>query len=268
MPEQKWYERKDFDVRDYTLFVSKIIQFCSRHKFTMESLGKTDGYPITLVTGHKNPGPDLLIAGGFHGEESAGPWGIIRFMETVSPEVLTRCNLSFLPCVTITGFIKKKRENWLGDTANGGFIHEEREHEEKSVEGKILEKHIKRLSALGKNGFLTMHEDKDEGKFYLYSYERTGKPTLFSTGLRDTGGKIFGVMEDKKMTSPGGGNCIDGIIFGHCDGTFEDYIYHLGTDFVACTETPQKNRMDKRIDANSALLAEFVRFFLIKKGKD
>lgn len=265
----KWYERKDFDVKDYALFVSKIIQFCGKHKFAIESLGTTDGYALSLISQKKkNPGPDLLIAGGFHGEESGGPWGIIRFMEVVSPNILTQCNLSFLPCVTVTGFIKQKRQNYLGDTANGGFIHQEREHETRSVEGEILEKHIKRLSKLGKDGFLTMHEDSEENAFYVYTYERTGKPGMFSKGLRDTGGKFFGIMEDKKMESPGGGECKDGVIFGHCDGTFEDYMYHLGTPFVACTETSQKYGWDKRIDANCALLTYFVEFFIKKQGRE
>lgn len=265
-PSKKmWFLEKDFDIKDYGLFLSKMLESASKHQLSLKILGKVDKYPMFRLTNlHKNNGPNLLICGGFHGEEGAGPWGIIRFLETLSPDTLSKCNLSFLPCVTVTGFIKHKRENFVGDTANGGFVkdpHGDEEDNTPSLEGEILLKHEDSLLNMAKDGFLSLHEDSSEGKFYVYTFERNGI-SEFSKSIRNTGEKYFEILKHRKMPPPGGGECQDGVVFGNHDGSYEDYIFRKGTPYSACTETPQRADIGKRIFVTAELIKTFVKFFI------
>lgn len=64
----------------------------------------------------------MLISAGFHGEEAAGPWGMLHFLSELQQDIFERINLSLLPLVNPTGFAKGHRFNKFGENPNRGFL--------------------------------------------------------------------------------------------------------------------------------------------------
>jgi hypothetical protein len=64
--------------------------------------------------------PHRLIAAGFHGEEPAGPWGVLRYFEAASNSELNAVHLCVLPVVNATGFRADTRFNAWGENPNRG----------------------------------------------------------------------------------------------------------------------------------------------------
>ena len=96
-------------LRDYTCFTERLESLNSSHT-QIETVGVVDGYPIhrvSLETGqgvHKN----ILIAGGIHGDEPAGPASVLRFLERDNTHLLQQfqvpdsCRVSTLTATCIT----------------------------------------------------------------------------------------------------------------------------------------------------------------------
>lgn len=50
----------------------------------------------------------------------------------------------------------------------------------------------------------------------------------------------------------------NGVSFRQCDGSFEDYLFHEGVPYTACTETPGMEDINRRVEANTRLMEEFA----------
>ncbi|MBC8457362.1 MAG: succinylglutamate desuccinylase/aspartoacylase family protein [Deltaproteobacteria bacterium] len=196
---------------DPVRFTQRLYQLASKRGFLVQKLGNTGSDPIILVTPKElNSGPNLLIAAGFHGDEPAGCWGILHFLETVSPDLLSKSNLSFLPLVNPSGFRHGKRTNDGGENPNSGFCHTNSGQPEPSREGLILVKHLPMLKSLAKDGFLSLHEDIELEQFYIYTFENADVPGPFSEALRAEAAKFTEPYPDGRLE---GGLVCNGIIF-------------------------------------------------------
>jgi hypothetical protein len=228
--------------------------------YNIQNLGDACGYPLLYLTPQKISGaPNLLIAGGFHGgEEPAGTLGLLKFLETYSFK--DRVNLSFLPLVNPSGFALGQRLNANGGNPNHGFCSRIRTDEVLSEEGEILVKNIAELFEAASDGFLTLHEDCDQSRFYLFTFEQTEKPGPFTSRLFQTECKFFEpITESILIDEKYGTRAFDGAVcFNDCDGTFEDLLFHMGVPYIACTETPGLQPIDERVDANVALIQSFI----------
>ena len=92
----------------------------------MQELGPVLGHSLPLLRSRRGGAgaPRLLIASGFHGEEPAGPWGVIEFMRTLPEALAGQVDLSLLPLVNATGFAAGTRFNAQGENPNRGYgIH-------------------------------------------------------------------------------------------------------------------------------------------------
>lgn len=255
-----WIEKENCFGNDLIQLTKRIYSLSAEKSLSVENLGDIGGYPLLFLTPSKlNDGPKVLIAAGFHGDEPAGCWGIIHFLENAPTILGNTLNVSFLPLVNPTGFRLNKRTNTWDEDPNRGFYHTDSTAIKLSREGHILLSHFSKLKSLGKHGFLSLHEDVDLQQFYLYTFEATNAPTAFSEILRDEERKFFSVYPDGTLE---GGILRDGIIFRQCDGSFEDLMFHQGIPRTACTETPGKIDINVRIAANSSLISAFVEFAL------
>lgn len=224
--------------------------------FSHRKLGSVDGYPILLLTPNEHKTrPNILIASGFHGDEQAGPYGLLHFMR----HHRVNANVSFLPLVNPTGMNKKQRNNSKNENPNRGFDGTQ----ELSEEGKILLKHDKLLRKLASDGFLSLHEDPDKTTFYLYTYERRKSPGDFSETLRACGSKwlndtSMGVLKNQESSST---KVLEtGLVFNEKDSSYESYLFQNGVPYAACTETPGQIDFDKRVLINSDLVKTFIEF--------
>jgi hypothetical protein len=212
--------------------------------------------------GFNSDRPNLLISGGFHGEEIAGPWAILKFLETAFTDLLDKANLTFLPCVNPIGFNRGTRYARAGERTNAGFCHEEETGDKLSTEGQILMENIDFLIKSASGGFLSLHEDDTVDKFYIYSFEHTLKPGRFTIAMRDEEAKYFEVLPDGiEVNEEGDPESIveQGIVYRLCDGSFEDMLFHRGVSRTLVIETPAKSiALEKRVEVGVALIMKFI----------
>lgn len=254
------------------IYQKSLIQAAINKKLWMLPLGISGEWPLWYLRTTQSFRANnlrILIASGFHGEEQAGPLSLLKWIETFDPTLFRKIDLSFLPVVNPIAFHKKQRYNDLKQISNCGFCHPE-SGEQPSEEGVILLKHSQLLTLSARDGFLSLHEDITENKCYLYAFEHSTIPTIFTYTLRDELVKFFPipldnetVVSDATVTTEMKHNQASaiaehGVVFKHCDGSFEDWLFHEGTKKCIVTETPGKYPLVKRIEANIAMINKFM----------
>ena len=242
---------------DWNAYTARLDELATRHALRRTILGQPGGEPLYLLTPTGDPGqrPRLLIASGLHGDEPAGPWGLLRFLERADARLLDACSLSLLPVINVTGFRNGTRLNAWGEDPNRGYVPAAGDLPP-SREGAVLLAHAARLQALASDGFLACHEDPELALAYVYTLERQDTPGPFSMALRDACVQRFAVHPDGVVD---GCPVRDGIVFNHYDSSLEAWMMHEGSLRAACTETPGQCAIDKRIEANADLIEAFVR---------
>jgi len=259
-------------------YQNQLIQAAINKKLWMKPLGMAGRWPIWYLRtkeSYRNSNPRIMIASGFHGEEKAGPLALLNWIETFDPSLYTKVDLSFLPVANPIAFHKGQRYNDKKQKSNQGFCHPE-SGDPLSDEGVILLKNAQLLKSAARDGFLSLHEDVaaylgdlSAGTYYVYSYEHTKAPTEFALAIRDELGKFFktrlddqDIRSDSTWTTEMKHNAdslkaIDGIIFKHCDGGFDDWLYHEGSRCIVA-ETPGNYPLAKRIEAHMAVINKFI----------
>ena len=229
----------------------------------MEILGSINGLPLFFLFPVENiDAPCVLVAAGFHGDEIAGCYGILRFLETTYQKLVKKINISFLPVVNPYGFSKRTRSNASGQDVNRGFCHAKIRESSVSAEGKILINCLPSLLNSSKDGFLSLHEDTEEERFYLYTFEESESPGIFSQTIKSAMLPHFEPYPNGKIEES---VIKDGIIFNHHDGSFEDFLFQEGVPYTVCTETPGLSSFDRRVSANTAITEAFAKFFINPK---
>ncbi|WP_372870251.1 M14 family metallocarboxypeptidase [Shewanella sp.] len=248
------------DSTDISRFYALLEQEQTRLGLGTKKLGSAGGHPLWLLQspGQKAGLPNLLISAGFHGEESAGPWGLLYLLSQLDESLFDRVNLSLLPLVNPTGFAKGHRFNQLGENPNRGFFIENgkaKSGDDTSHEGKILLEHAHLLQVASRDGILTCHEDVLLTDTYVYTFEPSQVPGRFSHTLRDALGHYFPIARDGSID-----DCPvqDGIIFNHFDTSFESFLVRSGARVGCCSETPGQQNLDQRILANAAAMSAFL----------
>lgn len=255
------YSAKDFPLDDIVFFNERLTVAANRLGLKKVSLGKVFNHDIWLVHPAIPRGPKLLFSAGFHGEEPAGVWGTLHFLETADPALFDRAAVSFLPLVNPSGIASRRRYNDAGENPNSNFCHVGPE-DVPSQEGQLLLKNLPLLLSLAKNSFVSLHEDCDCSEFYFYTFEAT--KGRFSKTIYDIESVFFKPLPDDEMTDQPLNN---GLIHNFCDGSFEDFLYHNGVPYTACTETPGKHSLETRVFANTAIINGLIEFFCKDRGE-
>lgn len=224
----------------------------------------------------KKKNPNILVAGAFHGDEPAGAWGILRFLETAPKYLFSKVNMSFIPVVNPTGFRKGHQRNHLNQMTNAGFWHFRKYPKDSlSHEGQILKDNLSALVKLARDGFLSLHEDYDERRFYIYDYEKGKRPSGLVKTLVRAEKVLFapvadGVLEQDWATVDRRDVYIkNGIVFNHHDGSFEDRLLHEGVAVAVSTETPSKKEtIENRLEMNANLIKVFAEGVYHRATKD
>ncbi len=221
----------------------------------LTTLGSPLGQALVLASRRPAPraaAPRRLVACGFHGEEPAGPWGLLRFLQRTDPLALDAVHLSLLPLVNRTGFLAGTRFNAEGDNPNRGFLGADAGP---SAEGRVLLAHADTLREAGRDGVLSCHEDVLADKAYVYGLEHREAPGPFTQHLLQTNLRYFEQHADGKID-----NCPvkDGVIFNQFDGSFEHWMFTLGVHAAACVETPALQPFEQRVAAQAEMIETFL----------
>ena len=257
-------------------FTKQLFEICSQKDFWLKILGIVDGYEIWLVRtreiysfDHKDP--RVLIVAGFHGEEVAGPWGVLKWLKECTEEQLKSVDVSIIPIVNPWGFARGKRYGASDMKTNHGFCHPDKNGDqiEPSPEGKILVDSMEFLRPLSQDGFLSLHEDKTVKEYYLYTFEHGNKPGRFTKQLKKELSKHFpkaydGIAYVDSKAKESGPSCKNGLVYKFCDGSFEDWMFHQGVPKVAVTETPGVYKLQRRVTANTRIIDKFLELSLEK----
>jgi hypothetical protein len=239
---------------DWGRYHMRLREVASRRGLNVEDLGPPGDLPLLLLSNHaaNDTGQRLLISSGFHGEESAGPWGILAFLESVDDSLLASVQLTVLPLVNVSGFREGRRFNDLGENPNRGYLAGA---EACSREGRILLAHGYRLGRAARDGLLTCHEDVLLSHCYVYGNEPHDTPGAFSRGLLSVNASFFAVHPDGEVDS-----CPvkEGIVFNHEDTSFESWLLREGARRAACVETPGQQPIERRIAAQVAMMRFFI----------
>jgi Succinylglutamate desuccinylase / Aspartoacylase family len=234
-------------------------------------LGSVDGQPVQLWHADDRPGaapdaahpqlPRLLVAAGFHGEEPAGPWGVLRWLQAVLAvegvaAAWPAAAISLLPLVNRTGFAAGTRFNRWGENPNRGYGQAAVAAQLlPSREGRMLLQHGALLHAASLGGALCCHEDSRASQAYVYSFEPATAPSARTRAVLAAGARHFGVMPDGTVD---GCTVQGGVIFNHFDGSFESWMAEGGNRFAACVETPGQRDINTRTQAQADMVQAFV----------
>lgn len=228
----------------------------NRRGIRTSALGEVLGHPLWMGQrpAAQNHAPHVMITAGFHGEEPAGPWGVLALLQDAPDALLDQVHLSVLPLVNCTGFAAGLRLNVRGENPNRGFgAHAGTDR--LSAEGALLQQHDKLLLPAARDGLYCGHEDLEESHTYLYTFEPNQAPGPFSQGLIETAGQWFTVAPDGDIE---GDTVRGGLVHNKYDGSFESWCSEQGTRFAVCAETPCTQAFDRRVQAQAALMAHFI----------
>lgn len=240
---------------DWTTFQAEIVPLLEARGFGMRELGRPLGHPLWLARRSGRAAQvRLLIATGFHGEEPAGPWGLLDFLRSLPQTLLERLDLSLLPLVNVSGFSRGLRLNARGENPNRGY-GPHRGGDRPSIEGELLLAHGAELLAAARDGLLCAHEDHGPDATYVYSFEPTAEPGAFSRSLIATAARYFPVAPDGEID---GCTVRGGLIHNQHDGSFESWLVASGVPVAACVETPSRRDFGCRVAAQAALMLDFV----------
>lgn len=250
-----WRHPHGWNSNDLGRFGERLYEVAAARGFGVESLGEVGGEALLLLTRPATAAaaPRLLIASGFHGDEAAGPWGVLAFLESVGDPLLDAVTLSALPLVNASGFRAGRRLNDQGENPNRGYTVAEASGP--SREGRLLLAQRERLLPLAADGLLACHEDVGLSQCYVYGLERAAIPGAFSRGLIAVNAEFFPMHPDGEVD---GCPVRDGIVFNHADTSFEYWMMRQGVRRAACIETPGQQPIGRRIAAQAAMMRFFV----------
>ena len=206
--------------------------------------------PIILLTPKKlaEDVPRILVIGGMHGNEPCGPYAILRALNTLSDEILSKCNLSFIPCINPYGLRMGDRSDVQKDDPNRGYIHQDEvEQKDTSQSGDVLMQHKKVLLNLGRDCFVSLHEDWEQKEFYCYVNEKgkeDGDKEALSNEIIETAKSHFPIRERGEI---GSARVTRGVVKGTHDGSFEDFMFDNLSKICVTIETPGLEPIDERM---------------------
>ena len=246
------------ETNDYNLLM-RLIRERLPDSYRMSVLGRLDDLDIVLVE-PKHPVKDrknVLVISGVHGDEVGGPWSIVRYMEDFGLDK-SSVNLSIIPVVNVTAFVRNTRFNRWEERSDLGFFNERKTP---SKESKILLDHGKRLLELGRDGVLSVHEDITKDGYYFYLWVKKWVPA-FVKKIREVGARNFSLLEDKKyddLVQESPYHPVDSGVFNNADDDIETWAYLKGTPLVMVSETPVKGHsVADRAETGAQIIDLFI----------
>jgi hypothetical protein len=252
----EWIHAEGVVATDVDSLLARLEAAATRVGLRRVVLGSVGTDPIVMFVPFLGapPRPRLLIAAGLHGEEPGGPFSVLSALHHLPRHLFELAEVSLLPVVNPQGLRAGRRENDRGENPNRGFCHTEL-GAGPSVEGRVLLEHWPTVVAAARDGFLAIHEDWEEHRFYLYSFEPTNRPGPRTMLIRDEGQRFFPLVSDGIVE---GALISDGVVFKKCDGSFEDRLHHDGVPFAVCAELPGIPPIDRRVECGVAIIHTFL----------
>lgn len=232
----------------------RLVRVCIDRQLTLVPLGKTGRQVIWMVKNDKaNTTQHKLIVAGTHGEEIAGPWGILKFLEEADDYILFLSYLSIIPVVSPVVFGKRRQRTIK---PNCGFVPGM--FDRLSAEAGVLMSHLPRLVRASEDGLLNLHETAEESHFYLYLM---GEDWTAAEHLLIAGRQYFKIISHgEPMHEPKSprARAWNGIVHDCLDGSLDHRLWLDGSSPCITTETPGRKPLTKRIKCTVDLIKAFI----------
>ena len=226
--------------------------------------------------------PRIILSAGIHGEEPAGVYTLLDFMNRGIIKYLDHFSFLILPCLNPNGFTRGVRFSRDVSDLNRSFDNDSGPPEVAAVKD-LLRKFPGpyRLAIDFHETDTHMPRGKDlsveniPAGFYMYETTRTGQPVLGPViiwGIRNSGHNV------SRRRSVYGAECRNGLIYStppenpdysalpEFNGTLDWYLLKNGyTDHFLATETPTAWPIKRRIAVQKKALAHILNH--IKKEK-
>lgn len=244
-------------------FDKKIFELVDLLGFKLVILGYVYSYPIYLVQIQQNQKyPNILITSGFHGDEPAGCFSILRFINSLSHKSLPQLNITFIPRVNPTGLAVGTRNNIQGEDPNRGYYKNNFYNGPISLEGLMLRENLKLLLLSARDGFLTLHEDIDcFNVFYIYAF---ASKSIVPNVAKEIFKNSYDFLTNRSLIQGFLHPKENDIRMNVFDTSFEDFLFQNGIPITLCTECPGANKIDMRVDLCLEIIEIFNQEALLK----
>lgn len=231
------------------------LEMCARREgFAVAEYGRIGDDPLLVLT-RAGEGPALYLSTGMHGDEPAGPLGLLAALDRglLAREV----SWTVYPMLNPAGFRLGTRENAAGNDVNRDYLAPA--NEESRLHRAHLEAGGQRFRAQ-----FSLHEDWEARAAYLYEHNPDDLPTP-----RDA---ILGVLESHCGLEVG--PVIDGwdaagrgLIRPESVPELREfwpeqiYLLERHTRMSYTTETPSALPLGRRVEAQAGVVKAISRFF-------
>ena len=231
----------------YQNYLDKLESVCKKKRIQLQEIGRVNLLPIYKIILNTSGEKVIVFSAGIHGDEIAGPWAIIDFLNKYNFQSYPNVKIIIFPVASPTAFNAKQRYNYLNMELNGLFCRKKLTHE-----NRILFNELKNEKVFF---FHALHGDIDEYSFYLYNFEN--KKEKIYRDLIILAEKYFPINKSQKIYND---PAIDGLIINRQDGSFEDRMFREGVPYSICTESPEKQPLKKTIALNIELMNKIIDF--------
>ena len=214
-------------------------------------VGHKKNYPIfSIINKLDKKRKTICILSGIHGDEIAPPIAMLSFIKKFNFDESNKFNLIFIPIANPIGFENKKRENYQNIDLNRRFSDKKL-----LFENKIIYNYLKKYKIYF---FCAMHEDLDENEFYMYIFEKK-KQNIYRE-IINLSKKHFKI-KNGSVEGANGHLSENGLIrnLKVNDGSVEYRLFHEGSLFSMCTETPGKKKLSQRVKLNEKIIEKILK---------
>lgn len=136
--------------------------------YALKTIGNVDDFPIHMVSNKVKGQGGLYVSAGIHGDEPAGPWGLLEWFKQGGHRRFAEVPLVILPCLNPFGLRHNSRGNAKNQDLNRLF--NKSTHSPISEVRAMLEGRKFRLG-------ICLHEDFDGQGIYLYDLNNSEDQT-------------------------------------------------------------------------------------------
>jgi len=231
----------------YRSYSSKLEAVCKKGKIQLQEIGKINSLPIYKIVLNPSGKRVVVFSAGIHGNEIAGPWSIIDFLNKYSFNRYPKVKIIIFPVASPTAFNAKKRRNYLNRELNSLFCRKKLVRENRILFNQLKNENVFFFHAL--------HGDIDERSFYLYNFE--SRVERIYRDLINIAKKYFPINKAQKIYND---PAVNGLIINRQDGSFEDRMFRDGVPYAMCSESPEKQPLKKTVALNVALINKVLAF--------
>jgi murein peptide amidase A len=207
----------------------------------VDTFGQIDGYDLLRLR-LAGEGPTVLLTGGIHGDEPAGPQALATFVAARAAQWKSRFSFLVLPCLNPWGYVHDKREDAQGEDLNRGFERDD-----------LASVDCVRQALVGQRFVLhhDFHEDWEAAGFYFYEGEK--EKHYISPQVIERVGRLGPIDAESEAEEEADDRiCLGAYEVAASWGQqgFVPYTLHRHTDHGIISETPTTWPLGQRVTAH------------------